>query len=245
MSENARATRSRSGMPQAASFDGVSAASAKGSLICLVGGAYDESGGPVKTYFPRFRAAHPAVEVNYYSHMAEDDIFADAQEKCPVPNRLILIGHSWGGDTAADVVIALAESGRQADLLVTADPVSTGYFTNKTAFLSNEATPRERARAIEETQLSKFRFMARVRKSVHLWANIYAEPKDDRNSSDRIADAGGQWGDEPEEFAHYHRRVDLHHAQFAAMLTEDIGGKTALGLVRQTLKGGLGRHGSQ
>jgi thioesterase domain-containing protein len=91
------------------------------------------------------------------------------EAKCKNPNEPInLIGHSWGGDTAADVAEALGADGNTADLLVTVDPVSgrKGDFTE-------------------------------VADGSSTWINIDAENPWPPNRSDFVADAGGPWNDKP------------------------------------------------
>ena len=64
---------------------------------------------------------HGAIEVNgrsitRFNHaLQRGDVIAIVED-----------GHSWGADTAAEVVGRLGQQGRPIDMLVTADPVGRG-----------------------------------------------------------------------------------------------------------------------
>ena len=65
----------------------------------------------------------------------------------PQGTRIVLVGHSYGGDTAAQVAATLGAQGRPVDTLITVDPVGRGV---------NEG------------------FLARVRAGSCEWVNIRA-----------------------------------------------------------------------
>ena len=104
----------------------------------------------------------------------------------PQETRIVLVGHSWGGDTAAQVAAALGQQGRPVDTLVTVDPVGRG--------LSDE-------------------YFRRVRAGSREWVNIRAYGAAwDR--TDVIAVASGAYVDDPGGHAIRYIEVPLNHGDF-------------------------------
>ncbi|GAA0687565.1 alpha/beta fold hydrolase [Dyella marensis] len=87
----------------------------------FVGGADDASSGIVKGYYDSYSKSHP--DSAYYSWKQLDDIVKDINNtaKNSPGDPINLIGHSYGGDTAA--AAALQACGK-VNLLITIDPVS-------------------------------------------------------------------------------------------------------------------------
>lgn len=87
----------------------------------FVGGAADASSGIVKGYYDNYSQSHP--DSAYYSWKQLSDIVKDINNtaKNQPGNPINLIGHSYGGDTAA--AAALQACGK-VNLLITIDPVS-------------------------------------------------------------------------------------------------------------------------
>ena len=88
----------------------------------FVGGAGDGSSGIVRSYYNRYHAGHP--DSSYYSWEDEDAILKDIANT-PAGDPIHLIGHSYGGDTAA---AAALKACRKVDLLITIDPVSRFHY---------------------------------------------------------------------------------------------------------------------
>ena len=86
--------------------------------LALIGGMGDATHAAV-------RAVHDALppgRSQYFSHLDDGKLFQAAMAR-PVGQKLVLVGHSWGGETAARVTIRLGRAGRKVALLVTVDPV--------------------------------------------------------------------------------------------------------------------------
>lgn len=104
-----------------------------------------------------------------FTVMCRDDVI-DLIETCKKNGReVILIGHSWGGDTAANVVVPKLTC--RIDLLVTLDPVS------------RQGMPLERGR---------------VERWVNVYVDYEAYDKSDNSIMDNeIAQIGNPWGSVP------------------------------------------------
>lgn len=112
--------------------------------------------------------------------------------------RIVLVGHSWGGDTAAQVAGALGQRGRPVDTLITVDPVGRG--------LSDD-------------------FFQRVRAGSREWVNIRAHGSATSDFSDFVAAVGGAYGDGPRGHATRHIEAPVTHANFRGLLSSpDPGG---------------------
>lgn len=113
---------------------------------------------------------HKGVISKYYDHtqsaIAVNDI-ASFREKSP-RSPILIIGHSWGGDTAMDIANDLDEKGISVELLVTLDPASW--------FDVQEILQIYRSKNIRE------------------WVNVYVSGV--ANIDDIIANIGGKWGAE-------------------------------------------------
>lgn len=84
----------------------------------FVGGFFDGTSGIVQSYYNQYHTTHP--DSAYYSWRDLDGIVADINKTDP-SDPIHLIGHSYGGDTAAKA--ALRACGK-VSLLITIDPVS-------------------------------------------------------------------------------------------------------------------------
>jgi len=93
----------------------------------FVGGFFDGTSGIVQSYYNRYHTTHP--DSAYYSWRDQDAIVADINST-PAGDPIHLIGHSYGGDTAAGA--ALAACGK-VSLLITIDPVSRFHFRDMQA----------------------------------------------------------------------------------------------------------------
>ena len=89
--------------------------------VAFVGGAADEETHVLKKNVEDFEKSNPGVEVKYF-HCTDGaglQHWLEEQNKA-TGNHVAVIGHSWGGDTAASRVA----DGTPVKLLVTFDPVS-------------------------------------------------------------------------------------------------------------------------
>jgi len=71
-----------------------------------VGGLRDHNSAVVYNEYERFKFARPDVPSRYFPHDANRDI-ANYIQTLPDGVPVTLIGHSWGGDTAARVALNL------------------------------------------------------------------------------------------------------------------------------------------
>lgn len=98
----------------------------------FIGGAGDHSyGHAVYNYYEDFKITYPSS--TYLTHAATCDDISTAVPSLDI--HINLIGHSWGGDTAAKRAI---DCGRTIALLITIDPVS--WNTPSYADISSHAT---------------------------------------------------------------------------------------------------------
>jgi pimeloyl-ACP methyl ester carboxylesterase len=88
----------------------------------FVGGAGDASSGIVQSYYAQYHQTNP--DSAYYSWEDLNAILQDIASAAP-NDPINLIGHSYGGDTAAT---AARKTCRKVNLLITIDPVS--HFHN-------------------------------------------------------------------------------------------------------------------
>ena len=109
----------------------------------------------------------------------------------PQGTRIVLVGHSYGGDTAAQVAATLGAQGRLVDTLITVDPVGRGV---------NEG------------------FLARVRAGSREWVNIRAYGVKVSDSSDRIAALGSRYGASPRGYAALYIEAPYNHGTFNDLL---------------------------
>lgn len=84
----------------------------------FIGGAGDGSTHNVQSYFDLYHSAHP--DSSYHSWEDMDGILKDIANTDP-NDPIHLIGHSYGGDTAAKAALKAC---RKVDILITIDPVS-------------------------------------------------------------------------------------------------------------------------
>lgn len=126
----------------------------------------------------------------YATHKDADKISASIQ-KLPSNVQVNVIGHSWGGDTAAQV--ALENPGR-ISALVTIDPVSQFSTT------SNDYST--------------------IRNSVGAWVDVRATGRPDSflNLGNLTAFMGNRWGDDPKPHADLYIEAPYNHADFNAMM---------------------------
>jgi hypothetical protein len=92
--------------------------------IAIVGGAADSiSRGAMKSLFRDFQNAHPGVQVEYFTHDEGSRLSAWLNEQSQLngsSDAVAVVGHSYGGDTAASEVA----DGTKVGALITLDPVS-------------------------------------------------------------------------------------------------------------------------
>jgi pimeloyl-ACP methyl ester carboxylesterase len=168
---------------------GITAASP--TLVIFVGGGGDAKSGIVSGFEDslavRTELGHRGTA--YFANDEQAAIIARINAE-PQETRIVLVGHSWGGDTAAQAAAALGQQGRPVDTLVTVDPVGRG--------LSDD-------------------YLRRVRAGSREWVNIHARAAV-RDRSDAIADAGGRYGDWPRAHATRHIEAPLNHGDFDGLL---------------------------
>lgn len=124
----------------------------------------------------------------------------------PSGTSVRLVGHSWGGDTAAKVAAALGQDGIRVDMLVTVDPVG-----------NNDA---DRPAAIAE-----------ARQGARRWINIRAGGPW-WEQSNIVARIGGRWGGDARGTVDAFEESPASHGNFAGMMLQRVGGgRTVLELV--------------
>ncbi len=128
---------------------------------------------------------YPNAEVEYFTNDEDKRLKKWLNERGHIygTDSVGLIGHSWGGDTAATVVAQGAKVGS----LITVDPVS--HFppdlgdvkTNAKNWINVNANPNE------------------------------AKEKEDVMHSNWIAGMGGAWNNDPVGYADHHYNANMNH----------------------------------
>ena len=137
-------------------------------LVMFVGGARDPDLAPISGIFYPYNNAHEdRQDIGYAAWQTEKQIKALALHWMRRKQKVVLVGHSYGGDTVMDVARDLSTEGKELELVVTLDPVSR--FGART----NQPKP----------------------SGVKTWLNVYVDYNAvQRGPPNRIAIAGGPWG---------------------------------------------------
>ena len=111
--------------------DKISPEIAKKPLVMFVGGAFDGSYSYPSIYktvsgglFPKYYSENNEVQDVCYSTWKSSVSLDIIRAWSEAGQKICLIGHSWGGDTALEIAEKLSEEGVEIDLLCTIDPVS-------------------------------------------------------------------------------------------------------------------------
>ncbi len=148
-------------------------------------------------------------QIDPWGSIAKKDRFKKEDGK-----NLMVIGHSWGGDSIVEAS-KLTSPGKQVDLLITVDPIGTADWNDG-------------ARYWIELYADPGRWYGYVRvKWVHRWwggyPKFYWEPSQ-WDSSDWIAWSGGKgWYstyDQGDAYPDVFWKTKAHHSQFAYLLQE-------------------------
>ncbi len=187
--------RSPAGMPETAVSP--AEASARPTLVVFVGGALDARSAIVSRFRDEFGGQIPNGRSIYVPHDGRLEILRQIGD-VPYGTRIVLIGHSWGGDTAARVAAELGQRGRPVDLLVTVDPVgSAGKATDNPM---------------------RADFLRSVSDGAREWINVEAVGGGSFERSNMLAAVGGPYGDGPREFATRHVQANIRHGEFGGLL---------------------------
>ncbi len=174
--------------------------SGNGPVVAIfIGGASDDRpDGPVRGFHKRFsenaRNGEVGQNSQYFTWNQQDEIEAYMRAQ-PPGTRFRIIGHSWGGDTAAKVAAGMAQSGQRLDLLVTIDPV--GSARNGGAA-----------------------FLTQVRAGTGQWINVNATGGSAFNPGNIARRLGGAWDTGPNGYADRFIASGFPHGSFGDMLNE-------------------------
>jgi RHS repeat-associated protein len=162
-----------------------------GLVTIFFGGFGDSSTSHiVYDYFNKYVRAHPGQRIFYEPWDVNPSAVEALIKSEPKSDPINLIGHSYGGDTAAEIAVQLANS-RPVSVLVTADPVS--HFPPN--FNDIEA-------------------------SVGYWYDINAVGGGSLSGCGNfIAGLGGYWGHDPAGIASQFIDVPWNHCAFANMMS--------------------------
>lgn len=177
----------------------------------FIGGGGDGKSGIVRDYTglgrrPGFTQNYSGVGVEYFSWDDRSRVEARIRAlRAEYPGiRIHLVGHSYGGDTAAQISASMAGSPRPIDLLVTVDPVGRGTSS---------------------------RFFDQVRDGTQRWINVNATGGGTLEPSNVIAGIGGAWNYAPMGHADEFLNVNAAHGQFSMMMRTQITGRSLEELV--------------
>lgn len=163
-------------------------------VVIFVGGAGDSLFKPVEGYFKDFNDANPGSRTEFFSH-DQPRAIRRLIEGLPAGTHISLVGHSWGGDTAAQVAARLGEDGRRITELMTIDPV--GNFRGSD-------------------------FYSRVLKGTGTWLNVNAIGGKWWETSNLIAGIGGPYGTSPRGVAQGFIEAPYTHGSFGSMMRGSV-----------------------
>lgn len=163
-------------------------------VLIFVGEAGDSVFRPVEGYVRQFKLRNPGIRTEYFSH-DQPGAIRQLIEGLPAGTQVSLVGHSWGGDTAAQVAARLGAEGRRVADLVTIDLV--GNFIGPT-------------------------FYNRVAGGTKTWLNVNAVGGTWWETSNLIAGIGGPYGTGPRGIAQGFIEAPVTHAGFGRMLNASI-----------------------
>jgi pimeloyl-ACP methyl ester carboxylesterase len=132
-------------------------------LVIFVGGAGDSFMALVRTAADAYQEEHPDHQVEYFDVDEGPRLLSRLRDhrRQPDASPIVLIGHSWGGDTSYEVARQITEAG-SIDLWITLDAVSrfTSAPADKPAsvvsWINVFANYRARPRAADCTWLGDF-----------------------------------------------------------------------------------------
>ncbi len=161
--------------------------------VIFVGGAMDGANQNVLRPSAEFRAANPGIDTYYFPHDDAEGLRL-LIDSLPAGTYTSLVGHSWGGDTAAAVAAVLGRDGRQIDNLVTIDPVR------------------------READAPDTNLYSAIRAGAADWTNVNATGGGRWDRSNIIAGLGRDYGAGLESYAHRFIDAPVSHRQFGVML---------------------------
>ena len=179
-----------------------------GLLDVFIGGFGDSKHRNVKNYYDRYSEVHrDSRDTRYFEWDDKDIVNQLIAYKCENPEEAInIVGHSFGGDSAAEVSQELTRAGVAPDLLITVDPVS---------FWSPNYIPHPN-------------------RGGTFWMNINATPSTSDNS-DIVAEdlsLGGKWDTLPENQVDLYLEADENHGSFGSLFTSpNFYGATGLNML--------------
>ncbi len=147
-------------------------------LVMFVGGAGDpETGALLNGVFRRYDGSHEDIQdIGYGAWQTGPQVKALALHWMTQGQKVVLVGHSYGGDTVMDISRELSGVGKEIELVVTLDPVSRGG---------------PRADQPKPSGVKK-------------WLNVYVDyERAGRGRDNLIALAGGVWGNCPNADANH------------------------------------------
>ena len=173
----------------------------------FIGGFFDDTAGQiVHNYEKRFEAIHPEASVQYF-HWDELSQIEGFLRNLPQDEAVNLIGHSFGGDTAARIA---AEGIRQLKVLITIDPVTSPH---------TEAPQVEgKKMVLPPPTLIPQAYFEGIKTNVSLWVDVNSTGGSPLEFSNVIA-ATADWGETPKGHADRFFNQDIStHADFRSMM---------------------------
>lgn len=175
--------------------------------VIFIGGFYEEQNTGIASVegeargFAREQGARGVLTAYFYWNQKE--AIESFIRSLPADTRIRIVGHSYGGDTAAGIV---ERSNRKIELLVTVDPVSGRKPT-----------------------FSEVR--AHTERWININAD-YEHLNEPKSGPDEITDIGGHWDEYPKQFLDTdHLSVKEHHENFYRLLRSQLGRSTVRRIV--------------
>ena len=193
--------------------DGTSSSVASPAIYTLfIGGLYDDSMKPVSGYYHE-RVPPPSPQSpqfpnpSYHSWSDEAGILQYINTQIPQDAAINIVGHSFGGDTAAKVAVGC---GRHINLLITVDPAVSIEDTHP-----QPGRVGRRAEAIPPDPSIRYK---EIKAHVKQWIDINATGGSALELSNFIS-GPGQWGVFPKGYADIYISEPFIHADFPRMMT--------------------------
>lgn len=205
----------------------------RSKVLVFIGGYMDDKHGNMANTAGKLCEKHKKkYDFAYYyeNHNTKDIANSIAKYKCKCPNsKIVVIGHSYGGDTAMDVAEDLDawndDNKKKVSIdLVTLDPVSSLDLHDYNPFTRPDSIAKWSNYYIEKPYISHLILLPIVENLVSGVYTWFVYDRDFVTAPDTIAALGGKWGAELQADVNKSFKLggDVNHAKTEQMLEDFI-----------------------